>query len=69
MRSRVFEELPKKVVPTYTAVVAYITIIAQPFPIFRKLLAIIPSMKNYPHLMILNQKLTNSISAAIPNQL
>ena len=30
---------------------------AQPFPIFRKLLAIIPSMKNHPQLIILNQKM------------
>ena len=59
----------KKWVPTYTTVVAYLTTIDQPFPIFRKLLTIIPSMKNYPHLIILNQKLTNSTSAVIPNQL
>ena len=33
---------------------------AQPFPIFRKLLAIIPSMKNHPQLIILNQKINSN---------
>ena len=60
----------------YTTVVTYLTTIAQPFPIFRRLLAIIPSMKNHPQLIVLNQKVntdtkspTKSTSAVIPNQL
>ena len=44
----------------YTAVVAYFTTTAQPFPIFRKLLAIITNMKNPPQLIILNQKINSN---------
>ena len=44
----------------YTTVVAYFTTIAQPFAIFRKLLVIIPSMKNHPDLIILNQKINSN---------
>ena len=40
----------------YPTFVAYLTTIAQPFPIFSKLLAMIPSLKNHPHLIILNQE-------------
>ena len=39
---------------------AYFTTTAQPFPIFRKLLVIIPSMKNHPQLIILNQKINSN---------
>ena len=46
----------------HTTVVAYLTTIVQPFPIFRKLLAIIPSVKNHSHLKILNQINTNTKS-------
>ena len=54
----------------YTTVVAYFTTIAQPFHIIRKLLAIIPSMKNHPHLIILNQKInTNTKSPMLLTQL
>ena len=61
----------------HTTVVAYLATIVQPFPIFRKLLAIIPSVKNHPHLKILNQKsipilnhlVTNSTRTVLPNQL
>ena len=54
----------------YTAVVVYLTTIAQQFPNFRKLLAIIPSMKNHPHLIILNQKTnTNTKSPMLLTQL
>ena len=70
IRSTIFYVLRKKWVPTYTTVVAYLTTIAQPFPIFRKLLAIIPSMKNHPHLIILNQKInTNTKSPMLLTQL
>ena len=51
----------KKWVPMYTAVVAYFTTTAQPFPIFRKLLPIIPSMKNHLQLIILNPKINSNI--------
>ena len=44
----------------YTTVVAYFTTTAQPFPIFRKLLPIIPSMKNHPQLIILNPKINSN---------
>ena len=44
----------------YATVVAYLTTITQPFSIFRKLLAIIPSMKNLPHLIIPNQKINTN---------
>ena len=50
----------KKCVPTYTTVAAYFTTTAQPFPVFRKLLAIIPSMKNHPQLITLNQKINSN---------
>ena len=40
---------------TYTTIVAYLGTIAQPFPIFRTLLAIIPSMKNHLNLIIMNK--------------
>ena len=40
----------------YTTVVTYFTAIAQPCPIFKKLLAIIHS-KNYPNLIILSQEI------------
>ena len=53
----------KKWVPMYTAVVAYFTTTAQPFPIFRKLLAIAPSIKNPPQLIILNQKLNSNFKS------
>ena len=43
-----------------TKVVAYSSTIVQPFNIFRKLLVIIPSMQNYPHLIILNQKISTN---------
>ena len=47
-----------------------------PFPIFMKFLAIISSMQNQTHIIILNQKtntnaklpVTNSASIVIPNQ-
>ena len=59
----------KKWVPTYTTVVAYLTTIAQTF-IFRKLLAIIPSMDNDSNLIILNQKIhTNTKSPMLLTQL
>ena len=48
--------LGKKRAPTDTTVGAYFSTIVQPFPNFRKLLAIIPSMQNHPHFRILNQK-------------
>ena len=44
-------------VPTYTTVAVYLTTIAQLFPTFRKLLAIIHSMQNHAYLIILNQKI------------
>ena len=50
----------EKRVPTYTTVAAYFMTTAQPFPIFRKLLAIIPSMKNHPHVIILNRKINSN---------
>ena len=54
----------------YATVVGYLTTIAQPFPIFRKLLAIILSMKNHSHLTILNQKVNaNTKSPMLPTQL
>ena len=54
----------------YTTVAAYFTAIAQPFPIFGKLLTIIPGMKNHPHLIILNQKInTNTKSPMLLTQL
>ena len=55
---------------TYTTVVVYLTTIAQLFPTFRKLLAIIHSMKNDAHLIILNQKInTNTKSRLLLTQL
>ena len=60
----------KKWVPMYTRVVAYWTAIAQPFPIFRKLLAIIPSILNHPHFKILHLKInTNTKSPVLLTQL
>ena len=56
MRSKAFYELGKKWAPTNTTVEAYFSTIAQPFPIFSKLLGIIPSIQNHPHLRILNLK-------------
>ena len=55
MRTRVSKNWGKKSVPTYTIVVAFFMIIVQPFPIIGKLLVLIPSMKNHPQLIILNQ--------------
>ena len=50
----------------YSTVVAYFTTIAKPFPILRKLLAIISGMNNHPYLMILNQKIiTNTKSSML----
>ena len=49
-----FLEIWEKKVPMVTTAVAYFTTTAQLFPIFRKLLAIIPSMKNHPQLINLN---------------
>ena len=44
--------------------------IAQPFPVFRKFLVIIPSMQNYPHLIILNEKINaNNKLPMLPTQL
>ena len=40
--------------------VAYFITTAQLFPIFRKLLVIIPSIKNHPQLIILNQKISSN---------
>ena len=65
-----YYKLGKKWVPTYATVAAHFTTIAQPFPIFRKLLAIISSMKNHPHLTILNQNInTNTKSLMLLTQL
>ena len=67
--------LGKKWVPLYTTVAAYFMAIAQPFPIFRKLLGIISSMENHPHLIILNKKINvnnkspYSTSTVLLNQL
>ena len=59
----------EKRAPTDTTVGAYFSTIVQPFPIFRKLLAIIPSMQNHPHLRILNQKInTNNKSPMLLTQ-
>ena len=59
------EEIPK-----YTTVVAYFLTIAQPFPIFRMLLAIIPSIQNHPPLIILNRKInTNAKSPMLLTKL
>ena len=44
---------------------AYFSTIAQPFPIFRKLLAIIPSIQNDPHLRILNLKINTNTKLPI----
>ena len=52
--------MEKKWAPTNTAVGAYFWTIAQPFSIFRKLLAIIPSIQNHPHLRILNLKISTN---------
>ena len=76
MRCRVFQELRKKmgfyvnyscsIFHDYSSIISY----------FRKLLAIIPSMKNHPYLIIPNQKIntntkshTDSTSTVITNQL
>ena len=65
-----YENCGKKWVPTYAIVVAYLTIIVQPFPNFTKLLAVVPSMKNHPHFIILNQKInTNTKSPMLVTQL
>ena len=51
----------------YTTVVTYVTTTAQPFLIFRKLLAI---THNHPHVIILNQKVsTNTKSPMLLTQL
>ena len=52
--------LEKKWVPTYPTVVAYFSPIARPVPIFRKLVAIISSVQNHPHFIILNQKINSN---------
>ena len=55
--------------PTNTTVGAYFSTVAQPFPIFRKLLAIIPSIQNHPHSRILNLKInTNTKSPMLLTQ-
>ena len=67
----------KEWVSTYTTVAAFFSTIFQPYRSFRKLLAIIPSMKNHLHLIPLNQKIntntklpvTNLASVVIPNQM
>ena len=70
LRPSGLQEQQKNWFPTYTAVVAHLTTIAQPFPIFRKLLATIPSMNNHPHLIILNQKInTDTKSPMLLTQL
>ena len=50
----------KKRAPTKTTVEAYFSTVAQPFPIFRKLLAIIPNIQNHAHLRILNLKVNSN---------
>ena len=47
-------------VPSYTKVVVCFSTIAQQFPIYNKFLAIILSMQNHPHLIILNQKINTN---------
>ena len=70
LRPSGLQEQQKNWFPTYTAVVAHLTTIAQPFPIFRKLLATIPSMNNHPRLIILNQKInTDTKSPMLLTQL
>ena len=67
---RFFRNWGKKWGPTNTTVGAYISTIVQPYPIFRKLLAIIPSIQNHPHLRILTQKMnTNTKSPMLLTQL
>ena len=50
----------KKWVPTYTRVVACFSTKVQLFPIFKKFLAVIPSIHNHQHLIILNQKINTN---------
>ena len=60
----------KKWAPTNTTAGASFSTTTQPFPVFRKLLAIIPSIQNHPHLRILNLKIsTNTKSPMLLTQL
>ena len=44
----------KKWVPRYTTFLAYLTTVAQPFPILWKILAIVTNINNHPHLIKIN---------------
>ena len=60
----------KKWAPTNTTAGASFWTIAQSFPVFRKLLAIISSIQNHPDLRILNLKIsTNTKSPILLTQL
>ena len=49
----------------YTTVLAKFSTIVQPLPTFRKLLLVIPSMQDCPHIIILNQKTNTNIKSSM----
>ena len=60
----------KKWAPTNITNGLHFSTIAQPFPIFKKLLAIIPNIQNHPHVRILDLKInTNTKSPVLLTQL